>query len=465
LFLWLLVTFATFGVTADADAQTQPGGAQPLPVFTLDQAIQYAVDHYPTVRAALEQVAVSTAGVELARTAFLPRLDSVWQSNIATTNNIFGQVFPQSVIPALSGPVLPVTSARGVPGSATGALAAWEAFDFGLRRATVAGAEAAVARARAGEALTRLEVEGAVGSAFLNVVATQRAEVTLQADLERRDTVARVVQTLVDNQLRPGADASRADAERAAARTRLIQAQQSAMLARIALSRILGETDPAITVNATPVLDRIPPVPAPGPATTHPLALVRQASVGVAEAQQRVLARSDFPRVFVQSSLFARGSGAGANGLLSSDLGGLGLDRVNWGAGVQVVFPNLFGFSNLGARKAAAAAATRGEAALYDEAVLAVTSQQQSAAVMVQAARAIAANTPAQLAAARQSETQARARYEAGLAALTEVAEAQSLLTQAEVQDQLARVDIWRALLAEALARGSLTSFLALARP
>jgi len=54
----------------------------------------------------------------------------------------------------------------------------------------------------------------------------------------------------------------------------------------------------------------------------------------------------------------------------------------------------------------------------------------------------------------------ARARYDAGLATIVEVADAQSLLAQAEVQDQLARVDVWRALLAAAVAQGDLNPFL-----
>src|SRR4051812_47023502 len=81
-------------------AQT-PGGQLAPQVFTLSQAMQYAVDHYPTIRAALEQVNASSAGVDVARAGYLPRLDSLWQSNRGTTNNIFGQVLPQSVIPAL----------------------------------------------------------------------------------------------------------------------------------------------------------------------------------------------------------------------------------------------------------------------------------------------------------------------------------------------------------------------------
>ena len=79
---------------------------------------------------------------------------------------------------------------------------------------------------------------------------------------------------------------------------------------------------------------------------------------------------------------------------------------------------------------------------------------------MVDAARAILTNTPVQLAAAQQAESQARARYQAGLASLVEVADAQSLLAQADVQDQLARIDVWRALLAQAAANGTLAEFI-----
>src|SRR5262249_45934334 len=75
-----------------------------------------------------------------------------------------------------------------------------------------------------------------------------------------------------------------------------------------------------------------------------------------------------------------------------------------------------------------------------------------------------AANTPIQLAAAQQSERQARARYDSGLATIVEVADAQSLLAQAEVQEQLARVDVWRALLAAAVAQGHLNPFLSILR-
>jgi outer membrane protein TolC len=116
----------------------------------------------------------------------------------------------------------------------------------------------------------------------------------------------------------------------------------------------------------------------------------------------------------------------------------------------------------LRARKAGAAASQRAEMAHYDEALLTVTAEQRTAEAVVQASRAIAANTPVQLTAAQQGEAQARARYQAGLTGITEVADAQSLLAQSEVDDQLARVDVWRALLAAAAAEGNLAPFVGL---
>jgi outer membrane protein len=220
-----------------------------------------------------------------------------------------------------------------------------------------------------------------------------------------------------------------------------------------------------MTITGDALLARLPSADiGPHAVTVHPLAQVHQAGVERARAQEDVLAHTDLPRVFVQSSVFARGSGANPNGLFDGGIGGLGLDRANWAAGVQVLFPNLFDFSNLRARKAAAAASLRANAALYDEALLTITNQQQAAAALLQTTRAVAANTPVQLAAAQQSETQARARYDAGLANIIEVADAQSLLAQSEVQDQLARVDVWRALLAAAVAQGDLTAFVNLVR-
>jgi outer membrane protein TolC len=457
----LLVAVAVSSATVAA----QSGSAQAPLTLTLEQALQYALDHYPTVKAALEQVNASTANVSVAKAAYLPRFDAVWQTNRATANNIFGQLLPQSVIPPISGPVLSSASSQSAWGSAAAGLFSWEPVDFGLRRAVVGEAEAGVAQARAREGLTRLTVQHAVGTAFLAVVTAQQTAAPADADVQRREVLARVAHALADNQLRPGAEASRADAALAAARTRAIQAREAVTLAQTTLAGLLGIPTGVVNVNAVRLTDNVVAAAPPAvPAPQHPLVQSEQAAIDLARAREIVLTRTDRPRLYLQSSVSARGSGANADGAFDGGASGLGLDRANWAAGIQVVFPNLFDFSSLSARRAAASALTRAESARYDEAVLTVSSQQRAADAMVDAARAIAQNTPVQLTAAQQSEAQARARYEAGLASITEVAEAQNLLAGAEYQDATARVGVWQALLARAVARGSLTSFVDLLR-
>jgi outer membrane protein TolC len=450
------------GTTADTQPTPSPGELGSSPALTLEAALRYALDHYPTVRAALEEVTASSAGVDVARSLFLPRLDAVWQTNRATVNNVTGLLLPQSAVSSISGPPLASVSGQSVWGTAAGALFSWEPMDFGLRRATVASAEAAVSRARADETLTRLDVQGAVGGAFLAVAVTQRAVVAAQADVARRGVLARVARTLADNQLRPGAEASRADAERAAASTRLAQARHGLAVAQATLQRVLGAGAGVALVNADALLSAAPSAQRVAATVPHPLTQARQAALDEARAREDALAKTFVPRLFVQSSVFARGSGADPNGQLHGGADGLGLERPNWAAGIQVVFPNLFELSSVRARRTAAAAATRAQTARLDEAALLVTNQREASAALVEAARAVARETPTQVAAAQQAEAQARARYEAGLASIVEVAEAQSLLAQADVQDQVARVDVWRALLAEAVAHGSLEPFLAL---
>jgi len=83
----------------------------------------------------------------------------------------------------------------------------------------------------------------------------------------------------------------------------------------------------------------------------------------------------------------------------------------------------------------------------------------------MKAATEIARNTPAERDAATAGESQARARYQNGLASVVEVAEAQRLLAQAEADDAVARLGVWRALLATAQAHGDLAPFLEKIKP
>jgi outer membrane protein TolC len=100
------------------------------------------------------------------------------------------------------------------------------------------------------------------------------------------------------------------------------------------------------------------------------------------------------------------------------------------------------------------------EKARLDQTVQALKGQSARAQALIDGALRIAQETPNQLRAAQQAEALTRERYKYGLATVTEVADAQRLLAQAEIEDAVAHLNVWRALLVAARLQGDLKPFL-----
>ncbi|MFN0167135.1 MAG: TolC family protein [Bryobacteraceae bacterium] len=430
---------------------------------TLQQAVEQATQQYPAVRAAMERTSAAAAGIRLARTSYLPRADFLAQLNRATHNNVFGMLLQQPVISPISGPALPL-SANSVWGTATGVLVSWEPVDFGLRKANVVIAEKERKRTEADTGWTRLQVGAAAADAFLTVLAAEQTVAAAKAGVERARVLNQSVAALVQADLRPGVEASRTRAELAVAETQLARAEQAAGEARAGLSQFLDAPPAGLELAAGSLLARLPveETPAAQP-DAHPLAAVQTAAIDEVKARQHALDRSYYPKFNLQATAYGRGTG------IQPDLGpggaasGLGPNHGNWAVGMTVLF-NASDLASLRARKEIESAREREETARYRQVVKDLSSQAARARAAIDGARKVAANTPAQLAAARATEQQASARYKAGLGVITEVAEAQRLLVQAEIDDALAKLGVWRALLQVAAAQGDLTTLLAQAR-
>jgi outer membrane protein TolC len=427
------------------------------PALTLSDAMHLAVLHYPAVRESQARAEAAAEGIGVAETAYLPKLDLVWQENLATHNNVFGLVLPQPVLPPISGPVLGTRSMDSVWGSAAGALLSWDAIDFGQRKAAVDVARAQSMQAVARRELTELDVAAAAADAFLSVLAADDAVRAAQANVDRLQVLVQSVRSLVANQLRPGVDESRANAEVAIARNQLSQAVQTAQLARATLGGLIGQSaetlDLAIgRLAEAPSVDPVPTVDA----KAHPALRVSLAQVAVSEAREQALDRAYRPRVTFQAALFGRGSGAEVPGQPSL---GPWLQVPNWAIGTTVSFP-AFDLFPLRARKQVEAQNLLAEKAHYDQTVTELTTQDARARAVLKAASDIAANTPIERQAAAEAETRARARYDSGLATITEVADATRVLAQAEADDAIARLGVWRALLAVAQVHGDLAPFI-----
>jgi outer membrane protein len=459
---WLVLVFLGMPPLGNSQATAPQPAADGE--FTLARAIEEAQAKYPAIRAAQEQQEAAREAIGVAKTAYLPHADLLWQANRATTNRPNVSLIPQPIVP------VPAPPARTPTGhtdwnTATGVLLAWQPFDFGVRPTQVRIARHGYEAAQHATELSRLDVVAAAAGAYLDVVAAEQAVLVQQASVDRMQAFAKTVHVLVENTLRPGADASQADAQLAEARTQLIQAQTQEQVRLEALANFLQTPAQQLKVEGKDVLGDPPSSTFNDtPSTSHPQAEQIAAMLGQQKEQLHLLSRSYVPSFNVYGS--ASGLGAGltstsSNPVFQGGSTGLAPTVFNWAIAAQVTFP-AFQFFAIHEQKKQQHAQVLATQASYQQTLGDLTTQQKQAQEMLDGARRVAANTPLEVSAARDSETQQQARYKAGLATVVDVSTAEAALARAEGDDALARVNVWRGLAGVAEAQGDFAPFLQL---
>jgi outer membrane protein len=427
--------------------------------LTLGDAVERAQRLYPAVQVSRSQVDAAAASIRLARTAFLPRLDSIAQVNRATRNNIYGMLLQQPVISPISGPPVNENSPASVFGSAVGMLVDWEPFDFGVRRSRVELAEITRRRAEASAVRTQFEAASMAADAYLTVLAAQQTEKAAGASVERSRVLLTAVEALVRAELRPGADASMARAEFIAAQSQVVRSRQAIADAKAVLAGLTGDSPGSLVIHEGRLL-----LPAETPAETaaqvggNPIAREQTAVIDEARARLKTLDNQWVPRFTIQGTTYARGTGARPDFTTLGGANGLAPTFYNWGLGFSVRF-SILDQASIRAQQAEQAANVRTEESRYKLIVNDLETRRNRALASLEAAREIALLTPVQLESARAAASQAEVRYRTGLGPVTEVADAQRVVAQAEIDDALARLNVWRALLALRIAEGDLRPF------
>jgi len=303
-------------------------------------------------------------------------------------------------------------------------------------------------------------VETAAADAFLGLLAAQQAVRAASANVSRAQVFSDSVHVLITNQLRAGADGARADAELSAARNQLNQAQQTADVNRAALAEALGEPGANIVVDEGRLLELPQDLSVPAiNLDTHPVIVAQKAAIETVRARENLLDRAWVPRFNFQSALYARGSGALTGGGFQGGAHGLYPTTPNFAVGLTVTFP-AFDFFSIRARRKIEKGNEAVENARLDQTLQAMKGQYARAHALIDGALRIAQETPNQLKAAQDAERLTRERYKYGLATVTEVADTERLLTQAEIEEAIARLNVWRALLIAARLQGDLQPFL-----
>src|SRR6185312_6620329 len=323
-------------------AVAQQTAAAPL---RLADAVARAVEHYPAVIAAQRQSDQAQAAVALRRTDALPDVRWTAQFDRATDNNTPGLLLGNG-LPTISGPVAAHYAWQGYTTSSGGAVLSWEAYDFGRRAAGVDFYRQLSLRSQEQVRETQLEVGAHAADVYLAMLAAGQSVALAAADVERWRTLDRLVHVLVDQQLRPGADGSRIDAELAAAELALARANDELARQQAALAEAVGAPLETMTLAGEDLLARAPDedggvngtaLGGTPPLDAAPLLRAQQFIIRATQANQRQLRLSDRPRFSLLASGYGRGTSLLAGTRLLPDWNGIApIGAGNWLLGLGV---------------------------------------------------------------------------------------------------------------------------------
>ena len=447
------------------DLQFQPIRA-PRAV-TIKEAVSTALRNYPTINNKYFKLRAAKANVALAKTQYLPNINWDIQESGITGNRVSSTVMNNvsgfDTVPVDSGPSSHGLSFKPIINNLQGLNLNWLMLDFGLRHANddFAFADARVARADLN--LTRLDVAFDAAEAYLTAVAAKQVIRSTTAALEHMQSANLRAKTLVAEGLRPGVDAADFDFEVSRAKIGLIKSEKDRRLALVGLAEKMGVASTDLDVISDALI-RSPKVtqnfrdPGPLDLSAHPLSIEKEAEINRWRAKQNVLNKAYRPHLWLNSSVWGKGSGDRSNPI-SPNAAGILPQVFDYMVGASLSFP-IMEYFPLKAQKQMARSNELAAKADYDLAIQVLSKKDARARIMLTQARKVAEETPIMVAAARAREEKVLKRYGAGLTNMVTLAQAEKTLAEAEVENAIAQVEVWHAILALAYVQGDIKPFL-----
>jgi outer membrane protein len=435
--------------------------------FTLRGAVEYAQEFYPNVLKGLSQVRAARRNVTVQKfNEYMPESLFQYQEILASHNKLTQVFFGSPAFPAISGPASNGTTMSPYFFTAGGFSLDWSPLDFGLHKARINMAKTLATLAQAQFASTALDVGLTAANAFLDAVIAAEQVKAAEQNLASFEEFRKVVHAQVLSSLKPGADESLALAQEANAQNDLIRARLSRTLANANLANAMGLGGRTIDINAEGIADTPEPADlqrADPVFDSVPILQAANAIVVSSMAQRNILNKEYYPVFHFLAGFNLRSSG------LSKSVGGQS-QSANV-SGVLPVIPNyqlavivnwnFLDIFRLKQEKRIQDERTFQHQQEHELVLQTLQTEDTQSRAKVKAALALAENMPIQVQSAVIATQQAEARYRTGLGSVAQVAQANETLAQSRVQEAIARVGVWRALLSVASVHGDLKPLLA----
>jgi outer membrane protein len=423
---------------------------------SLKELLQLAEVNYPLLKSKAFDIQAAQQNIEASKKTIIPSLDASYQLNYATYNNITGMAYPQFLIP-ISGPPSPGNDMTGAFGSAASLLLNWQPLTFGQRRSQIDFAKAGLQYAKADEQNEIFKHKVNVINAYLDALMAIEFVRLYEENVKRIESSAAQAKTLVITGIKPGVDSSLLKAEVSKAKIDLLNGNKFRDQSLIILSELLA-TDNLPVLNDTFYFNKLPSVNQIDDSLRNPLLSLYSSSIELSNARKKVLAKTKMPAVAAWGTTYARGSGISYDGTVKST-DGLGLQRYNYGLGLQLSVP-ILQFARIKPQLQQQDFIIKSAQEKSNEISLQLKKQNELADKTLSNAIKIVKETPLFLQSAAFSYRALLSRYQSGLANYSDLIQSQYGLIKAETDGRSAYIAAWKALLYKASVLGDLNIFL-----
>lgn len=434
--------------------------------LSLKDAIQTALNNYPSIKAKANYSKASQATVLQTRKEALPNFILSLQQDYGTVNGQNGPSYGLGGFGvASSGLPLPDQNWNASFGALYLTNINWEVFTFGRIRERIKSAQAFATIQENDLQQEQFQQKIKVAAAYLSLLAAQRFTLSQQNNLNRADTIRLVVVARAMNGLIAGVDSSTANAEVSNARISLLRAQEAEQQRAVELAQLMGLPSQNFALD-TLFISRIPlAFSDTAMAIKHPLLTWYKSRVAASIQQSKYFKTLKYPSLSLFGVFQTRGSGFQSNYATDQKAysrnywSGINPTRSNYllGVGLTWNLTSLLRVKQQVASQNYVSAALQNEFELID--------QQLKAQVVLADTRINISldnfkEVPVQIKAATEAFVQRRVLYTNGLANITEMTQSLYLLNRAETDRDIAYSNVWQALLLKAAATGNFELFI-----
>lgn len=461
----LLHTLSFGGVVAAVSLMAGAANADEVgpKTISLADALSFARANQPAVRAALARIEATTARAEVPRAQWYPTVGVTAQLLGGTANNTTGSYVSVGFmdIPRIGGTrAVSPSSATWAPSASTfaGIGVTQEIFDFGRIAAQTAAADLQVDVVRHSADALRLDVDFNVAEAYFAVYAAKSVLIASEGGYARSKIHRDLAKAGVDAGLRPPIELTRAESELSHFDVGRIRARGGVDIAQSTLAAAIGSPESALDVlGEAPAAADLPALEGAltSVITRDPAIQEQIAALKAQEQHTKAIGAELRPDLSATATFSGRAGGAAPSGNGDSPPGNGFLPGVpNWDVGLIISWPIFEG--TVHARQEASRAeeqVEREEVALVKQTVRA---NVQQAYVAAKVARDELPALKQAVEAAVANYSQAEARFKAGIGNAVEIADAEALRAEAEIQMGLGIFEVARsrAALGRALAEG-----------